>query len=311
MKTYTVGFLAALKSRVTTLATCWKLTRTDGVVMGFTDHEIDLVVGGTTYAASSGYTRSAIQSNSTLAVDNMELEGIITGLGLSDVDIRAGVYDYAEVLVFLVDYTDTTLGTLILRRGHIGELTLKDGIYVTEIRGLSQAFTRTFVEVYTHTCQAQLGDARCKYNLAGLGTDTGTVGSVTSGAVFTLGGMSTVRAANFYRGGLISFTSGLNAGRKMEVKEWNGSTITLFLPMPFAVAPGDAVLVSAGCDKSLATCANTFNNILNFRGFPHIPGLDRALQLVASTGSSSASGENIAHSWALENPSLHQGPVGT
>lgn len=310
MKTYTPGFLAALKSRVTTLATCWKLTRTDGVVMGFTDHEVDLVVGGTTYAASSGYTRSAIQSNSTLAVDNMELEGIITGLGLSDVDIRAGVYDYAEVLVFLVDYTDPTLGTLILRRGHIGELTLKDGIYVTEIRGLSQAFTRTFVEVYTHTCQAQLGDARCKYNLAGLGTDTITVtGVYPNNAGFAFA--STGRAVNFYRGGLAKWSTGANAPRSMEIKEASGTAVTLFLPMGFPIAVGDVVIISAGCDKSLATCANTFNNILNFRGFPHIPGLDRALQLVASTGSSSASGDNIAHSWALEDPSLHPGPVGT
>jgi len=243
----------------------------------------------------------------------MELEGLITGLGLSDVDIRAGVYDYAEVTVFLVDYTQPDVGQLVLRKGHIGELTLKDGVYVTEIRGLAQALTRTFVEVYTHTCQAQLGDARCKVNMTSF-TDTGEILTVTNNGLFTVTAMSTARANDYYRGGLITFTSGLNIGRKMEVKEWVaiGGTVTLYLPMSFPVEVGDEFTITAGCDKSLATCGNIFSNYLNFRGFPHIPGLDRALQLVASTGSTSASGSNISHSWDPgDNPSLHPGAIGT
>ena len=41
-----------------------------------------------------------------------------------------------------------------------------------------------------------------------------------------------------------------------------------------AIAPGDAFIVTAGCDKLFATCRDRFANVVNFRGFPHIPGND-------------------------------------
>ena len=82
-------------------------------------------------------------------------------------------------------------------------------------------------------------------------------------------------------GGLVAFTGEaspqpLNLGLKMEVKSWvlSSQTLNLFLPMPFAVAPGDSLTVAAGCDKSLGVCRDTFDNILNFRGEPYVPGND-------------------------------------
>ena len=39
----------------------------------------------------------------------------------------------------------------------------------------------------------------------------------------------------------------------------------------------DAFTVTAGCDKSFRTCKAKFDNAVNFRGFPHVPGVDFAL----------------------------------
>ena len=62
----------------------------------------------------------------------------------------------------------------------------------------------------------------------------------------------------------------------MEVKDFSaGGVFVLQQAMPNAIAIGDAYSVHAGCDKLLATCRDKFSNVINFRGFPHVPGLDR------------------------------------
>src|SRR4051812_21312318 len=101
MKTIAPALQTALSKGTTHLSTCWKVTRQDGTVMGFTDHTFDIELDGVVYEAQTGYTRTAVASNSTLAVDNMDLEGAVRADSISAEDCRAGVYDYAEVLVFL------------------------------------------------------------------------------------------------------------------------------------------------------------------------------------------------------------------
>jgi uncharacterized phage protein (TIGR02218 family) len=96
VKSINPAMLTHLASEVTTLATILKLTRGDGVVMGFTDHDRDITVGGVTYEAAIGYTRSALSSKSDLSVDNLQVAGVIDSAGIADVDVRAGVYDYAR-----------------------------------------------------------------------------------------------------------------------------------------------------------------------------------------------------------------------
>ena len=44
------------------------------------------------------------------------------------------------------------------------------------------------------------------------------------------------------------------------------------------VVPGDGLVVTAGCDRRMATCGRKFGNTVNFRGFPHVPGSDFVLR---------------------------------
>jgi hypothetical protein len=53
-KTVSAALAQHLAGEVTTLATCWQITRGDGVVLGFTDHVRDFEVDGITYRAASG-----------------------------------------------------------------------------------------------------------------------------------------------------------------------------------------------------------------------------------------------------------------
>jgi uncharacterized phage protein (TIGR02218 family) len=81
-----------------------------------------------------------------------------------------------------------------------------------------------------------------------------------------------------FTAGKLTFTAGANAGLAVEIKvhrvDEGGVLIELWQQMPEPIAEGDTFTVTAGCDKRFATCRDRFDNIVNFRGFPHIPGND-------------------------------------
>src|SRR4051812_31581755 len=68
MRAIPTALQAKLDSGVTTLARCWKVTRRDGVVLGFTDHDRDLVLDGVTFRAGTGFAASEATSRFDLAV---------------------------------------------------------------------------------------------------------------------------------------------------------------------------------------------------------------------------------------------------
>lgn len=278
------GALAThLAGEVTTLATCWKVTRVDGTVFGFTDHDRNLSVAGITYAAATGYTRSAVRTSNAFDVDNLDLAGGFDSSAITEADLRAGKWDYATVEIFMVNWADTTMGTLKLRKGQLGEVKAGRYAFSAELRGLMQQLQQSAGRLYGILCDAVFADSlaanRCKL-VAATYTKTGTLTGVTSNRVFTDSARS--EPAGYYDFGKITFTGGLNAGLAMEIKTYTqiggGSPsqfqFALQMAMPYTVAVGDTYSVLAGCDKKAATCKNTFANLVNFRGFPHIPGSD-------------------------------------
>ena len=52
----------------------------------------------------------------------------------------------------------------------------------------------------------------------------------------------------------------------------DGRTVELWEDLRAEVAVGDMLRLEAGCDKRLTTCQLKFSNVLNYRGFPGIPG---------------------------------------
>ncbi|MCP5013475.1 MAG: DUF2163 domain-containing protein, partial [Aestuariibacter sp.] len=165
MKTITSALKDHLAEEVTTLCTCWKLVRSDGVVQGFTDHVAELVVSSVTYEAATGFTPSNVKSTEDLAVDNLDVIGLLDSSGIDAGDLASGLYDYADVYIFIVNYEDLSMGTLKLRRGKLGEVTTGRNSFVAEVRGLAQQLQQTIGEVFSLTCRADLGDTRCGLNI--------------------------------------------------------------------------------------------------------------------------------------------------
>ncbi len=163
MKAVSTALAAHLAGSVTTLATCWRITRLDGVVFRFTDHDQDLEVDGEVYAASAAYSRTAISNDAGMGVDNLDAEGVLDSAAVTEEELRAGLFDQAEVRIFLVNWAAPAMGALRLRRGWFGEVVLTEqGVFRTELRGLTQALQRRIGELYSPECRADLGDHRCR-----------------------------------------------------------------------------------------------------------------------------------------------------
>lgn len=287
MKQVSSGLAGHIAGEVTTLASCWKLTRRDTAVLGFTDHDQDIVFDSITYKASTGFTPSAIQNTGSLSVDNLDVEGMLSSGSIVEADILAGLYDFAEIEIFLLNYADVTQGALQLKRGWLGEVALQKHQFIAEVRGLTQRLSQTIGELYSASCRATLGDARCKVDLSAH-TVTGEVTIVYSNQQFLDG--TRTEASELFTFGTITFTSGANLGLSMEIKEYlydsgSGGTVTTALPMPYTILPGDTYSMAKGCDKTTATCVGRFSNIVNFRGEPHVPGLDRMLETAGTRSS--------------------------
>lgn len=288
MKSVSAGLLTHLQGSSLTLATLWRVTRRDGAVFTFTDHPRDIVYGGDTYAAALGYQRSAVSSGSELAVDEGEVLGMINAASITESDLRAGLWDGAAVRIFVVNYASIADGEMKIRRGTLGEVTVRDdGSFRAELRGMAQPLNVTVGSFYQPECRADLGDSRCGINLAfGAGwTQASSIATVAASTALILAndGIGSF-VDTWFDGGVLIWTSGANTGVAREILGWNGITRTVELlgPPPFAPAPGDAVRLQPGCDKRRLTCRTKFSNALNHRGEPTLPGVNALIRTPAS-----------------------------
>src|ERR1043165_1531127 len=277
MRTIPPALQAKLSSGVTMLARCWIVTRRDGVTMGFTDHDADLTIAGTLCHADTGLTASEATARLGLQVDGSEIAGALADDSLAEADLAAGRYDAASIEVHLVDWSEPSLSVL-LAKGVLGEVRREGAAFTAEFRSLAHRLNEESGRLYTATCSADLGDARCTVDL----TDPalhggGTVAALAGASAFHATGLDRF-ADGLFTAGKLTFTSGANAGFAVEVKTHrvalDGVLIELWQKTPEPIALSDAFSVTFGCDKHFATCRDRFANGVNFRGFPHIPGND-------------------------------------
>ena len=287
MKSIPPALQAHLDDGTTTLAWCWKITRADGVVLGFTDHDKVLSFGGTDFEPESGLAASEIRAGSDLSVDSQDAEGALTSDRITETDILDGRWDNALVEVWRVNWRATGQRVL-LRRGAIGELRRGRTAFVAEVRSMAHVLGQTLGRVYQGTCDAALGDSRCGVDLNDPAySGTGAVVDPVLDRAFTASGLGGF-ANGWFSFGYLEWTSGQNSGRAAEVMMHEIAsgivTITLLESPVRAVETGHAFTIRAGCDKRAETCGAKFANMLNFRGFPHIPGQDTVIRYPTAAG---------------------------
>lgn len=278
---------AALASGATTHCRCWSVTRTDGVVLGFTDHDRQLSFDGISFEASAGLNAEAVESSTGLSVDSHSVTGALSSDAITDEDIERGFYDGAEVTLWLVDWKNPA-SRLLLTRGRIGEIRRGKAAFEAEIVGLSEALNQPYGRAYLQSCDRRLGDPKCGVDLSQAAfRGTAVVEAVRDPQRFAVSGLESF-ARGWFDGGRLVWTSGDNAGVEGHVKTHlspsAGATLELWLSPPLPVNAGDGFTVTAGCDKRLETCKAKFDNLLNFRGFPHMPGDDWSAGYVRQEG---------------------------
>jgi uncharacterized phage protein (TIGR02218 family) len=151
-----------LDGEVLTLADCLKIERNDGIVIYLTNHDRDLTVNGAVYQTGATFNMSAIKASADLSVDNAQLDVGVDGTLIKKVDFDTTLYRRAKIEVITVNWQNPSDGQIVLTRGWIGDLTIRNTGFATfQLRGLTQALQRNFMQFYSPTCRAVFGDAKC------------------------------------------------------------------------------------------------------------------------------------------------------
>lgn len=275
MRALSADFRARLASGVTTLAHAWRVTRADGAVFGFTDHDRDLIIAGVTFAAATGFRTGATEKGLGAGIDASRIEGALSASAITTGDLERGLWDGARVDVLRVDWTDPSL-RVHLFTGRLGDVRQGPAAFLADLRGLDAVLDVPFGRVYSRFCDADVGDARCGVDLATSAfRGEGVVATVLDTRTFRAEGVGSF-ANGWFTQGRIAWTDGGVGDVAAHRVAGDHVTIELVTPTP-AIAEGAAFVVTAGCDKRAPTCRTKFANILNFRGFPHMPGNDAVI----------------------------------
>lgn len=199
---------AALAAGAATFCTAFILRRSDGLKLGFTDHDRPLSVNGVACQAASGWTAGAADAELGGKPGEAAALGVLSSDALSEADIAAGLYDLAVLEIWRTDWTNPAAAVLLFR-GRLSKFTRQGASLSVAVEGPLAALEVTAGRSYQRLCNANLGDARCGVNLA------------------------------------------------------------------------DPRYAGQTCDFTWRTCEARFNNLLNFQGFPDLPG-DDFLAVVAA-----------------------------
>ena len=277
-------FNAALQQHLngegTTVAYCWRLTAPSGLSLGFTTHDHPITLLGKTYEPGIGLDGTQAMAQSNFQAGQEEALGFLSSDSLEEEELSAGLWDNAEVEVFLVNWRDPEQHEL-LRRGALGEVSRDGNVFRAEFRSLAARLSEPKGRELSHQCHADLGDAKCGVDLNDpTYARQVTVARQDAGNRMVVEGNSDV-SAGWWSFGKLTFHTGPYTNQPLHIAghilEQGEHKITLWSPLILELHyPLDAT-ITAGCDKKWGTCQDKFHNNQNFRGFPHIPGNDFVL----------------------------------
>jgi len=277
------ALLTHYNSRRATLGYLLRITRTDGVVFGFTSATDSVTIGGVFYDAENGLDPGTLASSAGLAVDNMELSTINDGTIFTRAQILGGVWQNAAYIIYRYNWAPPSDGLEPLTAGTIGQVRLRDGMITAELRGLQQYLQQSVGNATTRTCRARFADYPtpngsnlCRLNPATY-TDTLTVSAVVDDRTFETSA-GPVKPDDWYGEGAIKWTAGGNVNIVMRAKAYVAASkrFTLVFAPSSPIIVGNTLTAIAGCRKRLTEdCKTKFLNVLNFQGEPHLPGIDR------------------------------------
>ena len=279
MRDIPAALASHLEQTSTTICHAWRLTRTDGLVLGFTEHDHDLEFSGTVFSAATGFRASEVETGLGLEADAANVAGAFSDAAISADDLALGRYDGARVETFLVNWQSPGDHVLLSTR-ELGEVRTAGQAFTVELRSLAARLDQPHGRLYGRRCDADLGDTRCGKDISAAPfTLSGAITAVSDEMTLIVSGLDG-RPAGWFDQGRIRFLTGQLAGLSADISshtiEPGGARLALWSPLARPPAPGDQLSVTAGCDKAFETCSAKFGNGFNFQGFPYLPGSDFA-----------------------------------
>ena len=285
MRTLAAGIAGHIAGTAHKRVSMLRLDLVDGTTLALTDHNHDLPFdlgdGSETYLAGTGILPSDLSLSTGFDADEIEVEGPI-GTTVTKAAVIGGRYDDAVARFFQTNWSSLADGAVKLLKGRVVVAEVIGDRFRLTIHSEIGKFTQEVGRTITGYCDADFGDARCGLTPV---TDAVTVTAVTDERSFTVSNPG-ARATNFFNGGTVQFTSGaLNGTRKVEVLSFNTSgAVVLWTGLAEAPAVGDTLNLRQGCfdvatgESKTRTACMAFDNIVNFRGFPDVPGSDQVLR---------------------------------
>ncbi len=251
------------------LAWCWRIARNDGVTIGLTTHDAPLAIDGLGYAPAPGIRPSAIRQARGLGGASMAIEGALTAATIRAEDLAAGRWDGARLTLFVADWSDPDAPVQLIADGWLGTVGSDGTAFTADLDGRDPWLEAALAPETSAECRAELGDGDCRVAMAGRRHRAHV--TALDGTQVTLAGP--LAGADFVFGRL-RWLDGAAKGLSSPIlaAETIGEDVVLTLARVEG-APG-AVELTEGCDRRAATCAERFANIANFRGEPHLPGID-------------------------------------
>lgn len=264
-----------LSHTVVPLAWCWRVERRDGVTIGFTTHDAPLTIDNLVYRSQPGIRPSAIHQRGGLDGDSFDVDGALSSASISEADLIQGHWDVARLTLMVANWDSLDDDPIVIAEGRIGPVSSDGRRFTAELAVNDPVLGEPIVPETSAECRAELGDERCRVAMAGR-THRARVTNV-SGDSLTVDASWPDGTLAF---GRLRWLSGPLSGLTRPIATQSGAQITLD---PSAAGPlaqfataliGASVELREGCDKRAATCAARFANIANFRGEPHLPGMD-------------------------------------
>lgn len=291
MRSIATGLATRIAAESTTLCRLWRVTRSDGLVLRFTDSarpidiEIDPDSSAQTYRADYSFSASSIfMSKSAANLQSVQMTFLLSDDGFSEKDLRLRKFDGAQAEVFVVDYLDPAAGAVRMFSGKFGTVNLSNQkIATVEVTpdDTTNSGTMIGMEKYSQTCRASLFDSRCKLN-ADTYKAAFTVTSASGGSIVST---DLNQDNGHWSLGFIKWVTGDNAGTVQTVNSNDKASTSVFLtsPPPLPAQAGDTGFIYPGCDKTRTRCKQ-FGNLANMRAEPDVPdgALDPSLNWMQS-----------------------------
>ncbi|MEQ9116220.1 MAG: DUF2163 domain-containing protein [Rickettsiales bacterium] len=248
-------------------ALCWFI-KTKSHEYHYTDFHENLIINDKEYFSGQLVKSSSFEKTNDLTHNNYEFSAIFDGEAISNELVLSGEFDQAYIEVFVIDVDDSRGIKTYINCGYIDKITFENNVFSFNVSGISRKLDKEITQIYSPFCRANFGDNRC---------------GVDSKKHQVYASVERVLANNKI---LVSYAPSQKfIGGKVKARNndyiiisVNNQTLELDSSFAEGAEYNDEVILEPNCDKSFSMCCKSYNNAINFRGEPDIPGVDKILQ---------------------------------